>query len=365
MERVRAESGEYPVTLPDNASVVDHLNAPNEPVSAEAAADEEAAASEKANWAWPNFDNSAIPAAFTLGAVETGIVLGLMNLLFLSFVIVQIPYLFGGMEMVQNTPDFKLSIYARRGFGELVAVSALVLPVLLGSHWLIRQKDRLAGVLFKSLASVQLILLFVIMASAVQRLVLLTGNLGYGMTNLRLYPLIFMLWLAIVFVWFSATVLRGARQYFAWGALWTAFIVLGATHFLNPDAFIVKTNIALMQQGREFDASFNSSLSDDALPYLYEALPQFNEEDQRVIAVRLARRYCRITEDSDWRSFNFAGSRASSILSASGPFAAEIDCEFLKNNWWRMRKVPPHGTVEPVSQPAEPLTVDGETNGRS
>src|SRR5690606_6932676 len=71
---------------------------------------------EKKAWSWQNFDNSALPNLFTLGAIEVSIVLGLINLLFLSFVIVQVPYLFGGFELVQNTPDFKLAEYARRGF---------------------------------------------------------------------------------------------------------------------------------------------------------------------------------------------------------------------------------------------------------
>jgi hypothetical protein len=125
------------------------------------------------------------------------------------------------MEFVQNTPDFKLAEYARRGFGELVAVAALVLPMLLGGHWLLKKDKPAAGMLFRILAGIQIALLFVIMASAVQRLVLLTGNLGYGMTTIRLYPMIFMTWLAILFVWFVLTVLRGKRQYFAWGALWS------------------------------------------------------------------------------------------------------------------------------------------------
>ncbi len=144
---------------------------------------------------------------FTLGTVEVSVILGLINLLFLSFVIFQVPYLFGGMELVQNTPDFKLAEYARRGFGELVAVSALVLPMLLLGHWLVRKDKPVTETLFRVLAGVQIALLFVIMASAVQRLVLLTGNLGYGMTTVRLYPLIVMAWLAVVFVWFGATVL--------------------------------------------------------------------------------------------------------------------------------------------------------------
>ena len=32
-----------------------------------------------------------------------------------------------------------------------------------------------------------------------------------------------------VFVWFAVTVLRGKRQYFAWGTLWSAIVVLGMT----------------------------------------------------------------------------------------------------------------------------------------
>jgi hypothetical protein len=246
-----------------------------------------------------------------------------MNLLFLSFVIVQVPYLFGGMDLVQNTPDFKLAEYARRGFGELVAVSALILPVLLVGQWLIKKEVRSAQNLFRVLAGVQIVLLFVIMASAVQRLVLLTGNLGYGMTTIRLYPLIFMSWLAIVFIWFAATVLRGSRQYFAIGALWSAIFVLGGTHVLNPDAFIVKTNLALMRQGRSFDTDYNASLSADAMPALLEGLPMIAEE-QRPLVVHRLRGQCWWWADKDLRSWNISRVRAAHLLRSNEILANEI-----------------------------------------
>lgn len=312
MERVREESGEYPITLGAN-SIVEHLNISDPPNRSEEepSEDPEIKGSEpKKPWQWANIDNGILPTGFTLGAVEVGVILGLMNLLFLSFVIVQVPYLFGGMEIVQNTPDFKLAEYARRGFGELVTVSALVLPTLLIGHWLIRKDSPFAGKLFRILAGSQIVLLFVIMASAVQRLVLLTGSLGYGMTTVRLYPMIFMTWLAIVFVWFGFTVMRGARQHFAWGALWSAFLILGATHVLNPDAFIVKTNIALMQRGRAFDADYNARLSDDALPVLYDSFIELNEADQQIVVRRLAQRYCLKLEENDLRNWNLARSNA-------------------------------------------------------
>jgi hypothetical protein len=326
VDSFRAESGEHAVTLPDNRSVVDHLNISDPPNTdaqartsgrAEHSTQATAAASkteQPKRWQWPNIDNTMLPGAFTLGSVEVGVILGLMNLLFLSFVIVQVPYLFGGMELVQNTPDFKLAEYARRGFGELVAVSALVLPILLVSHWLIRKETPSTEKLFRVFAGIQIALLFVIMASAAQRLVLLTGNLGYGMTTVRLYPLIVMAWLAVVFVWFGATVLCGSRQYFAWGALWSAFLILGATHVLNPDEFIVKHNISLMREGRPFDAKYNSELSDDALPQLLGSFTEFNETDQLQIFERLAERNCRKNKETDLRSWNASRQAASSAL---------------------------------------------------
>jgi hypothetical protein len=124
------------------------------------------------------------------------------------------------------------------GFGELVAVSVLVLPILLASHWLLRRETGVPEKLFRVLAGIQIALLFVIMASAVQRLLLLTGELGYGLTTIRFYPMVVMTWLAVVFIWFGLTVFRGARKHFAWGALWSAIVILGATNLMNPDAFI-------------------------------------------------------------------------------------------------------------------------------
>ena len=73
-----------------------------------------------------------------LGPVELGIVLGLLNLLFLAFVIVQFRYLFGGAELVRVSTSLTYAEYARRGFFELVWVAALLLPIVLTIDWLAR-----------------------------------------------------------------------------------------------------------------------------------------------------------------------------------------------------------------------------------
>ncbi|HEX8247499.1 MAG TPA: DUF4173 domain-containing protein [Pyrinomonadaceae bacterium] len=278
------------------------------------------------DWDWRNLDNSALPAAFTLGAIETGIVLGLINLLFLSFVVVQIPYLFGGMDLVQNTPDFKLAEYARRGFGELVAVAALVLPILLLSHWLLRKDKPVNEKIYRVLAAVQIVLLFVIMISATQRLLLYTGNLGYGLTSARLYPMAFMIWLALVFIWFGLTVLRGAREQFAWGALWLALFMLGTLHVFNPDEFIVRTNVGLMQQGRSFDSQYITNLSDDAVPALLEAMPAMKFEQQCPVKYKLARRFKEAQSENDFRTWNVSRWLARREMAQYGERLETVGC---------------------------------------
>lgn len=270
--------------------------------------------SARSRFDWMNLDNSFLPRPLTLGAIEIGVVLGLIDALFLVFVLFQLPYLFGGFEFVQSTPDFKLSDYARRGFGELVAVAFIVLPVLLSSHWLLRRETPKAEKIFRVLAGIQTALLFVIMSSAMQRLMLLTGNLGYGWTTTRFYPMVFMLWLAVVFVWFVLTVLRGRREKFAWAALWSAFVFLGALHFVNPDRFIVESNIRLMNEGREFDAMYNSRLSDDAIPPLVSALPSMSAERQCVVKTHLSERLMKREREIDVLNFNFSRSEAINSL---------------------------------------------------
>jgi hypothetical protein len=304
-EQVRAEEAVNPEALPNNASILEHINK-SDPPNAESPAQTPPPAEPKKIWQWQNLENSIVPQAFTLGVIETSVVLGLLNLLFLSFVIVQIPYLFGGMDLVQNTPDFKLAEYARRGFGELVAVSVLVLPILLASHWLLRKENPLNEKVYRVLAGIQIVLLFVIMASAMQRLFLLTGSLGYGLTTVRFYPMVVMIWFAIVFIWFALTVLRGARQYFAWGALWSMLFVLASVHIINPDEFIARTNIRLMNEGREFDGPYNARLSDDAVPVLLNSLDSMNQADQCAVKFWLKDRLEAVHAETDLRSFNLS-----------------------------------------------------------
>jgi len=243
------------------------------------------------------------PATLRLGIVEVGVVLGLIDLLFLAFVIVQFRYFFGGAERVLNSTTLTYAEYARHGFFELVTVAALVLPLLLLAHWLLQAERGAHERIFHALAGLQLALLSVIMVSALQRMRLYQRE--YGLTELRLYTTAFMGWLAVVFVWFAVTVPRGRRDHFAIGALAAGLLTIGVLHALNPDALIARINTSRAASGRRFDAAYATRLSADAVPVLVEALPSLQGQDRCTVERALRDRWSR-PEHADRRAWSLA-----------------------------------------------------------
>jgi hypothetical protein len=249
------------------------------------------------------------PRVLSLGIVEVGIVLGLLDLMFLTFVVIQVRYLFGGTGQVAATASLTYAEYARRGFFELVTVTALALPLLLIAHWLLRAENRAHERLFKALAGIMIGLLFVIVASALQRMYLYQQE--FGLTELRLYTTVFMFWISAVLIWFVLTVLRSRRDLFAFGALVAGFAAIFAINAMNPDAFIASTNIERMEEGKRFDAYYLTTLSADAVPVLVDSLPEIGDKTlwkDHTVKQDLVYRWD--TRRPDWRTWNLGRARA-------------------------------------------------------
>jgi hypothetical protein len=240
--------------------------------------------------------------------------MGVIDLLFLSFTLFQFKYLFGGEGAIVSSPGLTVAQFARRGFFELTFVAALCLPLLLAGDWLI-SRDRRVVLSFRLLAGFQLLLLFVMMASAVERMLLYQRH--FGLTELRVYTTAFMAWLGIVFVWFWWTVLRGRRERFAFGALVSGLAVIAGLSLLNPDDLIARVNISRAQEGGTLDTAYLVTLSDDAVPALVASLPRLKPDEQRIITEHLLRREAR--RSGDWRSWNSSRQRAHELIA---PLAA-------------------------------------------
>jgi hypothetical protein len=258
-----------------------------------------------------------------LGVTETVIVLGLLDILFSGFVIVQFRYFFGGVARIQAVAGLTYAEYARSGFFELVGVATLVLPLLLMAHWLLRKEKARDETVFRVLAGLQIALLFVMMASALQRMRLYQRE--YGLTELRVYTTVFMGWLAVIFVWFAMTVLRGRRERFAFGALVAGFIAIGALMVANPDRLIARVNIGHAIAGRNFDAAYAASLSSDAVPELIGSLSKLSASQRCALASRILMNNP-IGESPGWRRWNWSRSEAARSLAASEGDLRESSC---------------------------------------
>jgi hypothetical protein len=254
--------------------------------------------------------------ASMIGSVETAVLIGSLNLLFLAFIAVQFSYFFGGDAIVLQTPGLTYADYARRGFFELVGVLCCALPLLLGTEWMVR-KDRIPNViLFRTLAGTMVLLLLTILASAVQRLWLYA--FAYGLTESRVHAAAVLLWLALVLIWFAATVLRGRRDRFVFGSVLAGYAVLVALNGLNPDALVARVNLGRAQEGTEIDAGHTLGLSADAVPAVLDGFHRLGRDEARLFARTLLDRYPAGATD-DWRTWNTSRLRARQLVRTQVP----------------------------------------------
>jgi hypothetical protein len=265
-------------------------------------------------WVMVN-DGSRLPQSGVLGirfgTVEVVVALGMVTALFVAFIAVQSAYLFGGETLVQGTTGLTYAEYARSGFFELVTAAFLVLPMLLVGLWLVRDESERSQRLVRLMAAGLEVLVFVLIASALYRMRLYQE--AYGLTHLRFLTTAFIIWLAVVFVLFSVTVLRGAPRGFVGGAVTTALAAVVLLAVVNPDARIVEANVERARAGAEFDAGYLRELSADAVPVIIAALPTLPPAGRCATAHWLVTRWgadSRAAIQGDWRSWNYARSKA-------------------------------------------------------
>ncbi len=270
-------------------------------------------------------DTADSSSSMRLGVIETLIPINLVNLLFLIFVVIQIPYLFGG-ELNIGEHSFTYAEYARRGFAELVFVAMFIFGLLLSLRSVSHLPGSRARRAFNVSATLLLLLTLILLASAFKRLALYESV--YGFTTMRIYPHVFMIWLGLLLLWFAAT-LWLAPERLAIGILIAAFGFILTLNLLNPDAFIVRKNIERFQkQGQlsvydesgRVDVDYVSHLSADSVPALVAALPHLQGSLHDVVAESLSARYRLMSHTEPgrpWQSWNFSRWRAYKLLQAA------------------------------------------------
>jgi hypothetical protein len=244
-------------------------------------------------------------------AAEVTVALWVLNLLFLGFMAVQLRYLFGGADLIEVTAGLTYAEYARRGFFELVATTALVVPILLLADWAAAPGTPRSGAALRATTLVLVVLLLGVIASAAYRMRLYQE--AYGLTELRLYVSMVIVWLVAVLGWLVLTVLRGRRERFASGAIIAGLACIAALHLLNPDALIVRVNIGRAAAGAEYDGTYLQTLSADAVPAILGRLDEL-PEGERCSVVRMLEERWSGERPGGWRTWNLSDWRARRLV---------------------------------------------------
>jgi len=230
-----------------------------------------------------------------LGAMETGVVLGLVSTLFAVYVWVQAPYFFGGLDTVLSTRGLMVAEYARQGFFELSGVAGLSLILLLGLRKRLSDAPG-AWRAFRVSAVFLLWMLLLMLISAGLRMSVYVTE--FGLSTMRIYVSVFLVWLGVGFVWFGWTILRRNRRRFIPGLAVLAFVFVLGLVAVNPARVVIEVNAEQAARTGEFDEHYASSLGPDAAPALVAALPLRPDNDRERVARDLL---CKYSDDSQER----------------------------------------------------------------
>ncbi len=287
-----------------------------------------------------------------LGSTESAIVLGSVVILFMAFVVIQFQYFFGGQANI-HIEGYTFSEYARKGFGELVAVAFFSLLMLLGLGTITRRETESQRRVFSGLGIALVGLVLVMLISAYERLVLYEA--AYGFSRLRTYTHVFMIWLGLLLI--AVVFLEMTRRERAAG-LAMVIACLGfviSINLLNVDSFIVKQNIrreirglndkAFARGRADLDAQYFLDLSDDAVPSLVSAFQTKSmaiSVKEKIGASLACIRYARKQGKTElpWQSFHFSRYYADSALNQVNK---DLDTYKIIDKDWPLKVETPSG----------------------
>jgi hypothetical protein len=257
-----------------------------------------------------------------LGRVEFTIVLVGVEALFALFSLAQVVALSGAADRILRSSDLSYADYARSGFFQLLWVAGLSVAGLLALRATVDPADPHAARDFRRLALAAIGLTLLIVATAVRRLLLYEN--AYGLTMLRLYSLLFAIWIGTALVLFAGEVagLGGRRSWFPAAAGACALAILLALNILNPEAAVARHNLTRASTAVPFDAGYLSDLSDDAVPTLAAQLPRLLVPTRDTVVAQICRADPTDTGKRGLAALNVGRRRAARVRSALCPASA-------------------------------------------
>jgi hypothetical protein len=194
-----------------------------------------------------------------------------LDMLVLGFVLVQVGALVGGHRYVEQAVDLTYAEYARQGFGQLVAATALTLAVVaVAARKAPRATSRERLAVRVALGALCVATIGVV-ASALRRMDLYVE--AFGLTRLRLFVVVVEVVLGVVLVLVLAAGVRRRGTWLPRAVVQVAGIAMVALAVANPDALILEHNTTVLLHpdadadgGAGPDLDYLMGLSADAVP---------------------------------------------------------------------------------------------------
>jgi hypothetical protein len=250
-------------------------------------------------------------------AVEWVVPLVLVDAVLASFIAVQAAELFGGDERLL-VDGVTYAERARQGFGQLVAVTVVVLLLV---SWAARRAGpggTSARRLLAGLGGGLVLLSLAVVVSAMHRLRLYEEAYGYTVTRVTAGAA--EAWLALVLVGVAALWLAGRTAWTAPAVVGSGAAVLMVLAMVSPDQLVARWNVERYLRTGQLDALYLARLSDDAVP----ALDRLPGEIRGCVLTpaafgRSGSSHGRGSGADPWYAANLARSRADRILAADPP----------------------------------------------
>lgn len=186
-----------------------------------------------------------------------------LDAMVLAFVLVQVGALVGGHGYVRRTAGLSYAEYARQGFGQLLAATALTLVVVAVAARRAPRETSGDRLMVRAALGVLCLATLGVVASALRRMALYVD--AFGLTELRILAVFAEIVLGVVLVLLIVAGIRWRARWLPRAVVHVVAVAMLGLALLNPDALIVRHNTAASLD-IPLDVYHLQSLSADAVP---------------------------------------------------------------------------------------------------
>ena len=220
------------------------------------------------------------------GVLEIATMLSLTAAVLALFVVAQLVALTTAGQRLVAESGLTPAQYARTGFFQLCWATGLIVALLAVIRSL-AAPDVMRHPLVRLLAALVPCLALGLVVVSLRRMGLYDH--AFGLTMLRLWVMGAAAWMGVVLVLIAAhnAGVVARREWVLGAATLAALVLVLVADVANPEAFVVRHNLARSSQGAELDTAYLAELSDDAVPALATAFARADSLTQQQLVVAL------------------------------------------------------------------------------